>query len=121
MALADKRLPITVPILRGLISTWALTHTKLDPAAQAERYNCVLLQATAAFCFFGFFRPGELTVLTPTAFNERVHLAWGDVAEDDANPLSSVRVHLKISKCEQLGNGWTCMLVARGQTFARWH
>jgi integrase len=105
VALADKRLPITVPILRGLISIWALTHSKLDSAAQAERYDCVLLQAAAALCFFGFFRAGELTVPMPTAFDERVHLAWGDVDADNANPPSSVRVHLKRSKCDQLGNG----------------
>ena len=40
-----------------------------------------------------------------TAFDARVHLAWGDVAVDDATPPSSIRVHLKRSKCDQLGKG----------------
>ena len=39
------------------------------------------------------------------AFDQKVHLAWGDVAVSEINPPSAVRVHLKRSKCDQLGKG----------------
>ena len=64
-----------------------------------------MLWAAASLCFFGFFRSGELFVPTLTAFDERVHLAWGDVAVDNQNNPSSLRVHLKRSKCDQFGRG----------------
>ena len=53
----------------------------------------------------GFFRLGEITAQTASVFNERVHLAWGDMAADDASPPASVRVGLKWSKCDQVGAG----------------
>ena len=52
-----------------------------------------------------FFRSGELTVLSASAFDGRFHLAWGDVAADQASPPASIRIHLKRSKCDQLGKG----------------
>lgn len=64
-----------------------------------------MLWAAASLCFFGFFRSGELFVPTLTAFDERVHLAWGDVAVDNQKNPSSLRVHLKRSKCDQFGRG----------------
>ena len=91
----DKRLPITVPIFRGLLKTWTLAPT--DGGRAPARYEYILLRSAAALCFFGFFRSGEITV--PTAsFDEWIHLAWGDVATDDASPL-------KRSKCDQMGLG----------------
>ena len=58
-------------------------------------------------CFFGFFRAGELTVPSASAFDPAVHLAWGDVAADENQPPSMVRVFLKRSKCDQFGRGVT--------------
>ena len=51
------------------------------------------------------FRAGELTVPTETAFNARIHLAWGDVATDQASPPTMICVHLQQSKCDQGGKG----------------
>ena len=69
---------------------------------RGERYDCVLLKAAASMCFFGFFQSGELTVPTASAFDEPVHLEWGDVAVDDKILPASVRIHLKALKCDQL-------------------
>ena len=44
-------------------------------------------------------------MLSASAFEERIHLAWGDVTVDQACPPAMVRVHLKCSKCDQLGKG----------------
>ena len=53
--------------------------------------------------FFGFFRAGEITVPSKTSFNPNHHLAWGDVSADCASKPSCIRVHLKVSKCDQFG------------------
>ena len=87
--------------LGRLIRAWT---PPLDSSAVA-RFDYVLLKVATALCFFGFFRSGEITAPTASAFNERVHLAWGDVAAADASPPASVRVRLKRSKCDQVGAG----------------
>lgn len=55
--------------------------------------------------FFGFLRLGELLLPSQDAFNPRLHLAWGDVAVDDARNPRMVRCHFKQSKTDQLGRG----------------
>ena len=55
--------------------------------------------------FFGFFRSGEITVPSTTSFQQRVHLAWGDVSVDNAHTPTSLRIKLKKSKTDQLRNG----------------
>ena len=64
-------------------------------------------------CFFCFFRAGELTVPTKASFDSTAHLAWGDVAVDEASPPSVVRVFLKWSKTDQFGKGVTVFLGMR--------
>ena len=64
-----------------------------------------MLWAAATVCFFGFFRSGEITAPSLTAFDPSVHLSWGDVAVDDRTHPTSLRVHLKRSKCDQFGAG----------------
>ena len=105
IARADGRLPITVQILRGLVRTWQPPHNRLDPTARAEGHDCLLLRASAVVRFFGFFRSGEITVPTASGFDERAHLAWGDVAVGRSRPPEAIKVHLKRSKCDQLGKG----------------
>ena len=103
IAASDQRLPITARILRGIVTNWVVA-----PRHQLNRqsaYENTMLAAAASLCFFGFFRSGELTVPSASAFEERIHLAWGDVAVDQACPPAMVRVHLKSSKCDQLGKG----------------
>ena len=90
------RLPITPDILRQIGSQWA---------SSASSFDTIMLWAAAVTCFFGFFRAGEITVPSAAAFDPFVHLAWGDVACDSLQHPSSIRVHLKRSKCDQFGRG----------------
>ena len=88
------RLPITPHILRQI-------RGALSPMAGDN----LVIWAAATTCFFGFFRAGELVVPAATAFDQTRHLAWGDVAVDQGRPPSSIRVFLKVSKCDQFGRG----------------
>ena len=93
----DERLPMTVQILDGLMGVWG------TPSAGISSYDGLMLRSVASLCFYGFFRLGELTVPSQSAFDERMHLAWGDVSV--GKPPSVLKVHLKRSKCDQLGKG----------------
>ena len=64
-----------------------------------------MLWAAAMLCFFGFFRSGEITVPSQTSFNASQHLAWGDINIDDRSLPKVLKIHLKKSKCDQLGRG----------------
>ena len=57
------------------------------------RFAEIMLWATATLCFFGFFRAGEIIVPSLTSFEPTKHLAWGDVAVDDAMNLQALRVY----------------------------
>ena len=48
---------------------------------------------------------GEITVATHSAFQPHMHLAWEDVSVDSVEKTKILRVHLKVSKCDQFGNG----------------
>ena len=89
------RLPITVSILTQM-------HHALHPSSHPDK---TLLWAIASVAFFGFFRLGELLVESPTKYDPSTSLSWGDVAVDDKNSPSMVRIHLKRSKCDQFGKG----------------
>ena len=89
------RLPITPQLLRQI-------KAALDPSSDPDR---VALWAVCCTAFFGFFRLGELLLADGTTFNPRLHLAWGDVAVDDPQEPRMVRIHLKQSKTDQLGQG----------------
>lgn len=75
-----ERLPITVDILRGLLSAWS------NPSGVEHTHTFAMLRAAATTCFFGFFYSGENMVPSVAASNERIHLAWGDVAAEEAHP-----------------------------------
>ena len=100
-----QRLPITPPILRQIRAVLLAAPSHHDKA---------MLWAAASACFFGFFRAGEITVPSASAFDPSVHLAWGDVAIDAGNPPSKIRVFLKRSKTDQFGRGVTVFLGATG-------
>ena len=99
------RMPITADILRRLRAVWMVPPVRDD--------DCMLWAAASA-CFFGFFRAGELTVPTASAFDAAVHLAWGDVAVDNADPPSMIRIFLRRSKTDQFGRGVEVFLGATG-------
>ena len=89
------RLPITPAILEKLRTHWQAY----------QNFDHTMLWATAATCFFGFFRAGEITIPTAGSFVQEHHLAWGDVAADSEKRPSIIRVHLKKSKTDQIGKG----------------
>ena len=90
-----SRLPITVQILTRIHDTLFIS-----PGEEST-----LIWAIAATAFFGFFRLGELLVISPRDFNPAVNLSWGDVAVDNRSSLTMVRIHLRRSKCDQFGGG----------------
>ena len=82
---SHQRLPITPQILRQIRSALGpLTGDNLT------------IWAAATTCFFIFFRAGELTLPSAMAFDPTHHLAWGDVAVDQGQPPSSVRIQLSV-------------------------
>ena len=89
------RLPITTPLLR------CIKHS-LDSSGHP---NKLMLWAVSCTAFFSFFRLGEWLLDSQSAFNQTIHLTWGDVAVNDpANP-TMLRIRLKQSKTDQLGSG----------------
>ena len=100
-----QRLPITPPILYQIRAVLLAAPPHHDKA---------MLWAVASACFFGFFRAGEITVLSVSALDPTVHLAWSDVAIDSGHPPSKIRVLLKRSKTDQFGRGVVVFLGATG-------
>ena len=92
------RLPITPAVLLQLRTHWNRPETV--PGTDA-----LMLWAAATLCFFGFFRSGEITAPSQTTFYSSQHLSWGDVAVDSRSHPTTLKVHLKRSKCDQLGKG----------------
>ena len=64
-----------------------------------------MLWAAATMCFFGFFRSGEITIPSSTAYDATSHLSWGDVAIDNTLSPKLLQVLLKRSKTDQTGKG----------------
>ena len=103
------RLPITPSILRRLHAVW-VPPAPLGPPS----FDDVMWWAAASACFFGFFRAGEITVPSTSAFDAAVHLAWGDVSTDAASPPSKICFRLKRSKTDQFGRGVEVFVGATG-------
>ena len=79
---------MTVQILDGLVSVWGTPSR----TGGTLTYDSLMLRSAATLCFYGFFRSGELTTPSQAAFDERIHLAWGDVAV--GKPDLVLKVHL---------------------------
>ena len=90
------RLPITPTILVKMHNYWLPKSTETD---------IKMLWAATTICFFGFFRSGEITVPSTSSFNPSIHLAWGDVSVDNPHSPTTLKLRLKKSKTNQLGNG----------------
>ena len=56
-------------------------------------------------CFFGFFRSGELTSPSERSFDPDANLSFRDVAVDNRDHPTAVRVHLKSSKTDPFRTG----------------
>ena len=68
-------------------------------------YTDNLVSAACALSFFGFFSVGEITVPSQSAFQQSKHFGWRDICVDSILTPSLLRVHLKVLKCDQIGNG----------------
>ena len=89
------RLPVILTMLRAI-------HSSLNGSAEEDRE---LIWAVASLAFFGFFRLGELLLEREAAYSQAVHLSWGEVAVNNRENPTALRVHLKHSKCDQFGRG----------------
>ena len=104
------RLPISPSILHQLKHLWL---------PRKENPDIIMLWAACTLAFFGFFRLGELTVPSASAFDPSIHLTPTDVAIDDRADPKLVQVHLKVSKTDQGRKGISIFLGKTGMTFAR--
>ena len=91
------RLPITPTVLRQIQDFWS-RKSHGDP-------DIIMLWAAATLCFFGFFRSGEITVPSKNAYDPKKHLTWGDISIDNPVSPSTLMIHLRQSKTDQLGRG----------------
>ena len=89
------RLPITVLMLGKI-------KTALFDSSNPKK---VVIWAVACTAFFGFFRLGELFSESRRAFVPATDLSWGDVAVDNHSSPRMIQIHLKKSKCDQVGGG----------------
>ena len=90
------RLPITPTILRSIRNVWS----KSSPT-----HDQVLLWAAFTLAFFGFLRSGEICSPSDKAYDPTAHLSFSDVAIDDPQNPSIMRVHLKTSKTDPFRKG----------------
>ena len=89
------RMPIMPVILDQLKQHWDET----------EHQHKILLWAVASLCFAGFFCLGELLPASADTAAVSQCIRWGDITVDNASAPSTICVHLRVSKCDQLGKG----------------
>ena len=82
-------LPITPAILRQLRALWSMNATLFD---------YIMLWAVCCVAFFGFFRMGEITSSSIRSYDASCQLTMADVAIDDGQNPTVVRIHLKHTK-----------------------
>ena len=90
------RLPITPAILRKLKGVWVESGGDRDTK---------LIWAACCLCFFAFLRAGEMTTPDKGGYDPAVHLSFEDVAIDDPQRPSFVRLTLKQSKTDPFRKG----------------
>ena len=91
-----ERLPITPNILRKVKSVW-------DPSASDP--DIIMLWAACCLGFFGFLRAGEMTVPSDTSYDPSVHLNRSDIAVDNPEAPTVIRVTIKQSKTDHFCKG----------------
>jgi len=80
------RLPITPTILNQIRALWS---------PKAHDYDTILLWAASCLCFFGFFRMGEITTPSDTAYDQARHLSYADIAVDRVSSPTMLRNNQK--------------------------
>ena len=91
-----SRLPITPMILRKLKGVWLGIEHSADN---------LMLWAASTTTFFTFCRSGEITVENERSYDPSCHLAYEDVAVDDATAPQALSIRLKCSKTDQERRG----------------
>ena len=91
-----ERLPITPELLLRMKQVWAK-----DP----KKFENVMLWAACCVCYFGFLRSGEVTVPSEASYDSSVHLNMADIAIDNAESPSTVKITIKASKTDQFRKG----------------
>ena len=89
-------LPITPAILRSIRDVWS----KSSPT-----HDQIMLWAAFTLAFFGFLRSGETCSPSDKAYDPSANLSFSDVAIDDPQNPSIMRVHLKTSKTDPFRKG----------------
>ena len=89
------RLPITASVLEQI-------RRQLESSSHP---NKELVWAVACTAFFGFFCLGELLPESASQVSPAASIMWGEVAVDSRENPAMVRIHLKRSKCDQVGAG----------------
>ena len=105
------RLPMTLPILRGLRVVWS---------ENAEHHNVSMLWAASSMYFFGFLRVGEIVVPSDSHFDPSSQLAFGDVHVNNVVTPHYLEVRIKASKTDPFGRECQCALVRLGGMYAQW-
>ena len=88
----DSRLPITPLILLQIKSV-----LDKDP----YKYDNILFWAACCLGFFAFLRSAEFTVPTLQQFDPTCHLTPQDIAVDDVQQPTLMKIHIKASKTDQ--------------------
>ena len=91
-----NRLPITPSILRTVRSQWAPNASNVD---------YVMMWAACCVGFFGFLRAGEFTARTQEDFDPSTSITLQDVAVDQHDNPSMIRIRLKQSKTDPFRHG----------------
>lgn len=100
------RMPITPDILRQIMTLWS--DRQYEP-------DTIMLWAALCSGFFGCLRIGEFTSPSPTHYDPSIHLSFGDIWVDSKENTSSISMHIKQSKTDQLRHGSTVTLARTGQ------
>ena len=93
-----ERLPITPPLLLCMKRVW-------QDSSKVDHRDKQMLWAACCVCFFAFLRVGEMTVPSDNTYDPSVHLGIGDIAVDDPQMPSMVRIRIKQSKTDPFRKG----------------
>ena len=90
------RLPTTADLMQRMKSI--LMKNRKDE-------DNIVLWAAMNLCLFGFLRAGEMTLESESSFDPGANLYYGDVAIDDPEKPSILRVRIKASKMNPFCKG----------------
>ena len=90
------RLPITADLMRQM---------KAILMKDCKDEDNIMLWAAMSLCFFGFLRAGEMTLASESSFDPGANLCFSDIAIDDPEKPTILRVRIKESKTDPFREG----------------